>query len=153
LSPLDTSQGISTAVIQLLDPAGALQQTAWVREIVASKRTLYAGSYYLCRVPGFDGPSVKVAFPLSNGSANGIKQPESASDGTFTVGSSGRSFGDPGIYFSLEAEQGRARYLKALKVDIRVYADPRGHLRADHNLQIWGATFLRLHYRIRRRTT
>ncbi len=155
LSPLDTSQGISTAVIQLVDPAGAVQQTAWVREIVASKRTLYAGSYSLCRVPGFDGPCVKVAFPLPNGSANVIMQPESASDGSFTVRSSGRSFGDPGFYFFVGAEQGQgwARYLKALKEDIRVYVDPRGHLNADHNLQIRGATFLRLHYRIRRRTS
>ncbi|MGI8911088.1 MAG: hypothetical protein ACR2JR_11135 [Rubrobacteraceae bacterium] len=153
LSPLDTSQGISTAVIQLVDAAGAVKHTAWVREIVASKRTLYAGSYSICRVPGFDGPCIKVAFPLPNGSANVIMRPESAPDGSFTVRSSGRSFGDPGFYFFVEAERGQgwARYLKALKEDIRVYVDPRGHLRADHNLRIWGATFLRLHYRMRRR--
>lgn len=150
LSSLDTSQGISTDVIRLVDSAGAVKQTAWVREIVASKRTLYAGSYFLCRVPGFDGPCVKVAFPLPNGSANVIMKPESAPNGSFTVRSSGRSFGDPGFYFFVEAEQGQgwARYLRALKEDIRVYVDPRGHLRADHNLQIWGAKFLRLRYRI-----
>jgi hypothetical protein len=155
LSPLDTSQGISTAVIRLVDSAGAVTQTAWVREIVASERTLYAGSYSLCRVPGFDGPCVKVAFPLPNGSANVIMRPESAPDGSFTVRSSGRGFGDPGFYFFVQAGQGQgwSRYLKALKEDIRVYIDPRGHLRADHNLQIWGATFLRLHYRIRRSVT
>jgi hypothetical protein len=138
LSPLDTSQGISTAVIRLVDSAGAVTQTAWVREIVASERTLYAGSYSLCRVPGFDGPCVKVAFPLPNGSANVIMRPESAPDGSFTVRSSGRGFGDPGFYFFVQAGQGQgwSRYLKALKEDIRVYIDPRGHLRADHNLQI-----------------
>jgi|GEM_PF-104999 len=155
LSPLDTSQGISTSVVRLIDPAGALKQTAWVREIVSSKRTLYAGSYSLCRVPGFDGPCVKVAFPLPNGSANVIMRPESAPDGSFTVRSSGRDFGDPGFYFFVEAGRGQgwARYLKALEEDIRVYVDPQGHLRADHNLQIWGATFLRLHYRMRRKAT
>lgn len=42
--------------------------------------------------------------------------------------------------------------LRAIKEDIRGYADSRGQLRADHNLQLWGATFLRLHYRMRRRT-
>jgi hypothetical protein len=155
LSPLDTSQGISTAVIRLVDYTGAVVQTAWVREIIASERTLYAGSYSLCRVPGFDGPCVKVAFPLPNGSANVIMQPEFAPDGSFTVRSSGRSFGDPGFYFFVQAGQGRgwSRYLKALKEDIRVDIDPRGHLRADHDLRIWGATFLRLHYRIRRSVT
>jgi len=35
--------------------------------------------------------------------------------------------------------------------DICVYVDPIGILRADHNLHIWGATFLRLHYRITKR--
>ena len=150
LSPLDTSQGISTSVVQLVDGAGAVKQTAWVREIVSSKRTLYAGSYSLCRVPGFDGPCVKVAFPLPNGSANVIMRPESAPDGSFTVRSSGTRFGDPGFYFFVEAGQGWARYLKALEEDIRVYVDARGQLRADHNLQIWGRTFLRLHYRMRR---
>jgi hypothetical protein len=152
LSPLDTSRGISTSVVQLVDDAGAVKQTAWIREIVASRRTLYAGSYSLCRVPGFDGPCVKVAFPLPNGSANVIMRPESAPDGSFTVRSSGTRFGDPGFYFFVEAgsDKGWARYLKALKEDIRVYVDPRGQLRADHNLQIWGRTFLRLHYRMRR---
>jgi hypothetical protein len=153
LSPLDTSQGISTSVVQLVDGTGAVKQTAWIREIVASKRTLCAGSYSLCRVPGFDGPCVKVAFPLPNGSANVIMRPESAPDGSFTVTSAGTRFGDPGFYFFVEAEldRGWARYLKTLKEYIRVYVDPRGQLRADHNLQIWGATFLRLHYRMRRR--
>src|SRR5215213_1002455 len=131
LSPLDTSQGVSTAVVQLVDSSGAVMQTAWVREIVASERTLYAGSYSLCRVPGFDGPCVKVGFPLPHGSANVIMQPESASDGSFTLRSSGRGFGDPGFYFFVEAGQGQgwSRYLKALKEDIRVYLDPRDHLR------------------------
>jgi hypothetical protein len=153
LSPLDTSRGISTSVVQLVDDAGAVKQTAWIREIVASRRTLYAGSYSLCRVPGFDGPCVKVAFPLPNGSANVIMRPESAPDGSFSVRSSGTRFGDPGFYFFVEAgsDKGWARYLKALKEDIRVYVDPRGQLRADHNLQIWGRTSLRLHYRMRRK--
>jgi hypothetical protein len=153
LSPLDTSQGISTSVVQLVDDAGAVKQTAWVREIVASKRTLYAGSYSLCRVPGFDGPCVKVAFPLPNGSANVIMRPESSPDGSFTVRSSGKYFGDPGFYFFVEAgsDRGWARYLKTLEEDIRVYVDSRGQLRADHNLRIWGRTFLRLHYRMRRK--
>jgi hypothetical protein len=107
LSPLDTSQGISTSVVQLVDGAGAAKQTAWIREIVASKCTLYAGSYSLCRVPGFDGPCVKVSFPLPNGGANVIMRPESAPDGSFTGRSAGTRFGDPGFDFFVEAELDR----------------------------------------------
>jgi hypothetical protein len=100
LSPLDTSQGISTSVVQLVDGAGAAEQTAWIREIVASKRTLYAGSYSLCRVPGFDGPCVKVSFPLPNGSANVIMRPESAPDGASPGDPPARVSATPGSTFS-----------------------------------------------------
>jgi hypothetical protein len=36
-------------------------------------------------------------------------------------------------------------------VAIRVYVDAQGTLRTDHDLWIWGARFLRLHYRMRKR--
>jgi hypothetical protein len=96
-----------------------------------------------------------VMFPLPNGSANVIMRPVSVSDGSFTARSSGTRFGDPGFYFFVEAgkeDRGWARYLRALTEDIRVYVDPGGQLRSDHNLRIWGKTFLRLHYRIWRRS-
>ena len=152
LSPLDTSHGISTAVIQLVDGTGIVRETAWVREVLATRRTLYAGSYSISRVPGFPGPCVKVTFPLPNGNAAVIMQPESADDGSFTVRLAGRWFGDPGFYFFVEAEPGHgwARYVRTLKESIRVYVDEGEQLRADHTLSLWGATFLRLHYRMRR---
>jgi hypothetical protein len=96
-----------------------------------------------------------VMFPLPNGSANVIMRPVSVSYGSFTARSSGTRFGDPGFYFFVEAgkeDRGWARYLRALTEDIRVYVDPGGQLRSDHNLRIWGKTFLRLHYRIWRRS-
>ena len=44
-----------------------------------------------------------------------------------------------------------ARYVASMKDSIRVYAAPdaEGAVRADHVLTLWGATFLRLHYRLR----
>lgn len=35
-----------------------------------------------------------------------------------------------------------------MKERIDVYPDSAGTLRADHVLRIWGAVFLRLHYRL-----
>jgi hypothetical protein len=153
LSPLDTSLGISTAVLQLRDSSGCIKHTAWVREILSTSRTLYAGSYSVCRSPGFAGPCVKVTFPLPNGSANVVMQPESSADGSLTVRSEGARFGDPGFYFFVSDGEGNgwARYLRTLKETIRVYVAPNKQLRADHNLQIWGAPFMRLHYRMARR--
>ena len=47
--------------------------------------------------------------------------------------------------------RGWARHVRTLKETIRVYADAQGVLRADHELSIWGARFLGLHYRMRPR--
>ena len=45
---------------------------------------------------------------------------------------------------------GSARHVRTLQETIRVYADAQGTLRADHDLWIWGARFLRLHYRMQK---
>jgi hypothetical protein len=150
LSPLDTKLGIRSEVLHLLDDSGRTVFAAWVRETVATGRALYVGSYSICRVPGFDGACVKVTFPLPNGYAVVIMKPESHEDGSLTVRSSGRRFGDPGFYFYVEQQPGRgwARYVKTLKESIRVYTDPTGVLRADHNLDLWGRRFLNLQYKM-----
>ena len=153
LSPLDTKLGIKSQVVQLKDAAGTLVYTAWVRDLVSTGRTLYAGAYSTCTVPGYDGPCVKVVFPLPNGSATVIMRPESDADGSLMLRSTGMRFGDPGFYFFVEKEPGHgwARYVRTLKEDIRVYVDPQGIVRADHELRIWGLRFLRLHYRMQER--
>ena len=154
LSPLDTKLGITSDVVQLKErSSGRVVYTAWVRDVVSTKRTLYAGSYSVCHVPGYAGPCVKVVFPLPNGSAMVIMRPESGPDGSFTVRSAGVRFGDPGFYFFVQKEPGRgwARHVRALQEAIRVYADAQGTLRADHDLWIWGMRFLRLHYWMRKR--
>jgi hypothetical protein len=80
-------------------------------------------------------------------------RPEAHPDGSLSVVSAGRRFGDPGFYFTVHGRGGRvwARYVASLKESIRVYAaaDGDGTVRADHVLTLWGATFLRLHYRLR----
>ena len=152
LSPLDTKLGITSNVAKPKERSGRVVYTAGVRDVVA-KRTLYAGSYSVCHVPGYPGPCVKVVFPLPNGSAMVIMRPESGPDGSFTVRSVGVRFGDPGFYFFVEKEPGCgwARHVRTLQETIRVYADAQGTLRADHDLCIWGTRFLRLHYRMRKR--
>lgn len=151
LSSLDTSKGVTSDVIQLCDrQSRKVVQTGWVRELLGSRNVLYAGSYSICTVPGHARPCVKVVFPLPNGNAIVIMQPEAHADGSLSVTSSGASFGDPGFYFVVHGERGLAwaRYVQSLKETIRVYAAERGMVRADHVLQIWGAQFLRLHYRL-----
>lgn len=153
LSPLDTSMGITSSVLKLRGPDGATLYTAWVRTLRSSGDTLYAGAYSITSVPGFAGPCIRVVFPLPNGSAVVVMRPILEPDGSLTVQSSGARFGDPGFYFFVGDGNGtgQARYVSSLKESIRVYGATDGEIRADHVLHIWGARFLRLHYRMRKR--
>jgi len=155
LSSLDTSLGITSEVLRFKDRSGRVVCTAWVRELVSTKRTLYAGSYTTCRVPGYDGPCVRIVFPLPNGSATVVMRPESAPDGSFTLRSTGVRFGDPGFYFYVQEAPGGgwARQVRTFQETIRVYVDETGTLRADHEFRIWRVRFLRLHYRMRFRAS
>jgi len=151
LSPLETRYGTTSEVVQLRSSRG-VERTAWVRELRSTGNTLYAGSYSTCVVPGHPTPCIRVVFPLPNGNAHVILRPRSNSDGSLTVSSRGKRFGDPGFYFYVSSGPGTgwARYIAGLKEDIHVFEEPSEGPRADHTLDLWGATFLRLHYRMRR---
>jgi hypothetical protein len=152
LSALETSRGVTSDVVQLVEPAtGRVRHTAWVRELLGTGNVLYAGDYSIATVPGRQGPCVKVVFPLPNGNAIVLMRPEAHPDGSLSIVSAGRRFGDPGFYFTVHDHRGRiwARYVRAMRERIRVFPDAAGTVRADHVLTLWGATFLRLHYRLR----
>jgi hypothetical protein len=154
LSGLDTSRGVTSDVIQLVDPAtDEVRHTAWMRELLGTQNVLYAGAYSLASVPGRHGRCVKVVFPLPNGNAVVLMRPEVHADGSLTIISAGQKFGDPGFYFTVRDRRGRtwARYLRAMQERITVFAAEQKSVRADHVLTLWGATFLRLHYRLRAR--
>ena len=151
LSPLDSAYGMTSDVIQMRDPhSGTLVQTAWVRQLKATRNVLYAGSYSICNIPGHPTPCIKVVFPLPNGNAIVIMHPRVLDDGSLILTSAGRSFGDPGFYFTVHAHDGTiwARYLAAMKETIHVYPAEPAVTRADHVLRLWGKEFLRLHYRM-----
>jgi hypothetical protein len=154
LSALDTSRGVTSDVVQLVEPdTGRVRHTAWVRELLGTGNVLYTGDYSLAAVPGRRGLCMKVVLPLPNGNAILLMRPEVHPDGSLSMISEGQRFGDPGFYFTVRDHPGRvqARYVRAMQERIRVYADEHGAVRADHVLTLWGTTFLRLHYRLRTR--
>jgi hypothetical protein len=153
LSGLDTSRGLSNSVWHIIEAnAQAPRYIVWVRHLVGSGDTLYAGSYGPCLVPGWASPCLKVAFPLPNGNALVIMKPVLHEDGSLSLVSSGRRFGDPGFYFTVRRDDGTlfARHVRTMRETIRVYTSSAHEARADHILTIWGLVFLRLHYRLRR---
>lgn len=152
LSALDTSRGMSSRVLYLRDSNDEVRLRAWVRELRATRRTLYAGSYGTVEVPGHTGACVKVCFPLPNGSAVVVMWPESAHDGSLVLHSEGTRFGDPGFYFVAIDGRGRrsARYVRSFRERIHVFVDEAGELRTNHELSLFGLRVLKLHYRMRR---
>ena len=152
LTALDTCKGITSRVVHLVEPNGAVRHTAWIRKLVGTDNVLYAGSYSVCRVPRHSGPCIKVVFPLPNGNAMVIMRANGASDGSLLLASSGAGFGDTGFYFTVHDGNGKvwARYLRTFRETIHVYPDG-STVRADHILTIWRTKFLRLHYRLKRR--
>lgn len=153
LSPMDTAKGMTSSVLEMRDcESGRFAHAAWVRELLATGNVIYAGSYSICRIPGHPSPCVKVVFPLPNGNAIVIMKAEAGTDGALSLRSMGNGFGEPGFYFTVHEGNGivRTRYVGSMREEIRVYAAEPGTVRADHTLWIWGAEFLRLHYRMRK---
>lgn len=153
LSPLDTSHGMTSEVLQLTDPvSGVLHVNAWLRTLVKTGRTMYVGSYSTATPPGALGPCVKTVFPLPNGNAIVLLAPTIGAGGSLHLSSSGRRFGDPGFYFTVQGRPGtvEARYLRTFRESIHVYRSASSEVRADHTMSLWGRRCLHLHYRMRR---
>jgi hypothetical protein len=149
LSPLETSKGLKSRIVSLVDPgSGEVRHTGWVREISENQRVVYVGDYSTCSIPGMEGRCVKVVFPLPNGSATVVLRPEAREDGSLLLHSSGRRFGDPGFYLVVhDGPKAWVRYLPTMRELIHVYVE-QGELHTDHLFRIWGIKYLQLHDRL-----
>ncbi len=152
MSSLDTSRGIRSQIYKLFDAAtGEARHTIWYRHLKSNQEVIYSGIYSHCRIP--DGRvCMKVVFPLPRGNATVVMGLSVGEDGSLTLLSKGKKFGDAGFYFLLVDSKGRhhARYLPSMHESITVFVDGEGVLRADHVLNLWASKALHLHYRITR---
>lgn len=151
VQPLDTSRGMTSDVIQLIDPqTRAPRHALWLRRIAATGDVIYAGFYGITTPPQATGPCVKVVFPLPYGSATVILWPEAREDGSLVLHSNGKGFGDAGFYRVLQTGEGerRVRCIRAMKESIHVYVDTEGTLRTDHTFRFFRHRMLHLHYKI-----
>lgn len=153
ISPMDTSKGMTSQVVPLTGGDGRHLGTGWLRKLISTGEIIYVGVYSHCMPTKFKGECIKVIFPLPNGSATVVMKPEARPDGSLMLASIGSGFGDAGFYLIVRKKGPKAwiKYVKSLKETIHVYID-NGELRADHILKLFGATFLRLHYRMRKRS-
>jgi len=150
ISSLEVAKGMSSEVVQLLEPAsGRIVYTGWLRRLKSSGHVIYAGLYSTVQVPGEPNPCVKVTFPC-NGSANVYLCPVAHPDGSFGLDSSGSAWGRSGFYRIVRsgAEHRRVRYVKTLHELFHVYMDDEGVLRTEHIISFLGLTIIRLHYKM-----
>src|SRR2546428_337445 len=100
--PLETAQGMTSQIGQLVGPSGHVAFTSWPRRNVRS-------GLLLDRLTARAWTMVKTVFPLEHGNSTVLLRPEAQADGSLKLISSGRRFGDPGFYRIIEAGPGRLR--------------------------------------------
>jgi hypothetical protein len=152
LDPLETAHGMDSRVLSFRSPTGAHLGTAWQRTLRATGATVFGGFYGVVSPPAAAGPSVRVVFPLPNGSVTVILRPEVGPGGGLRLLSPHGAFGGEGAYLVVRPERAAVGWVRRVPLPERfdVYVDARGELRCDHRLCLGPAELLRLHYRMRR---
>lgn len=149
---LDTSLGIQSEIIGLIDPQGQTVYRIWFRRLKKTGEVVYSGIYTHCRIPSGE-KCLKVIFPLPQGNATVIMRMSCDSNGNLNLDSKGKHYGDPGFYFLVEDRKGIMwkHYLPGFHEQIFVYEDDEGVLRADHSMNLWKYRAYDLHYKIKER--
>jgi hypothetical protein len=147
--PLDVAHGIDSRVVHLRDADGRHVAAGWLRTIAATGEFMYSGCYAARRLPRSDQPSVHVSFPLESGNVQVFLHPSVEPDGSLILSSPAGSFGSDGAYVVVNSDGGRSHAARVpLHERFHVYRDHRGTLRTDHQLRLYRALVLRLHYRL-----
>ncbi len=148
---IDLSRGMDSTVTAFVDATGAQVATAWLRRLKSTGEWVFSGCYRTARLPGRSDPVVHVSFPLESGNVQVFLAASTEPDGSLWLRSPGGGFGSPGAYVTVE-DGGRTRARQIpLHESFHVYADDEGVLRCDHELSLWTARAMRLHYRLDRR--
>jgi hypothetical protein len=92
---------------------------------------------------------VHVAFPLESGNVQVFLRPSVTADGGLVLESPAGRFGQDGTYVVVR-DGGDHAARAPLHETFHVYVDERGVLRTDHELRLWNAWAVRLHYKLER---
>lgn len=150
MRPLDVAPGMDSRITPIRDGQGAQVAAAWSRTLRSDGRTVFSGAYSARALPGANRPSVHVAFPLESGNVQVFLRPSVTADGGLLLESSGGRFGADGAYVVVR-DGGRDHAARApLHETFHVYVDGHGVLRTDHELRLWNASAVRLHYKLER---
>lgn len=150
LRPLASALGIDSRVVKVVDPGGAQLGAAWLRTLRSTGETVYSGWYGTTTLPGRSQPSVRVVFPLPNGSVTVFLRPELTSGGGLRLVSPLEPFGGDGAYLVVRDAPGVSAWVRRVPIVERfdLYVDNEGILRTNHALRLWSLPVIDLHYRL-----
>jgi hypothetical protein len=150
LRPLDVAQGMDSRVVGVRGPDGAQLGAAWLRNLRSTGQLVYSGWYGVATVPHRRDPSIRVVFPLPNGSITIFLRPEVGPNGSLILASPLGRFGDDGAYLIVTQPDGHGAWTRRVPLAERfvVWIDDEGILRTDHALDLWRIPVIRLHYRL-----
>ena len=122
----------------------------WLRSFQTTGVVAYSESYSTCYLENTKSMCIKVVFPLPNGRAVVIYQPEVTENGGLKLISSGKEFGDPAFYFVVESTQKHhVKYVRSFQESITVPPISNGEILAEHHVNLWGIDFLRMLYHMK----
>ncbi len=150
MDPLEVARGMDSRITPIRDRAGTQVAAAWTRTLRGSGRPVFSGAYSSRTLPGADRPSVHVAFPLESGNVQVFLRPSVTDDGGLLLASPSGRFGQDGAYVVVREKRGAYAARVPLHETFHMYLDPHGVLRTDHELRLWGASAVRLHYKLER---
>lgn len=153
LRPLDVAHGMDSSVLTAVVPDGRNVGAAWLRTLRATGQTVYSGWYGLVTLPGAGRPSIRVVFPLPNGSLMIFLRPDVAVGGALSLVSPLGSMGDDGAYLVVVDGGGTEAFVRRvpLREKFLVYVDDEGVLRSNHSVDLWRFRVIRFHYRLERK--
>lgn len=150
VDPLDAAYGLESRVVGLASPDGEHRGTAWQRTMRSTGATTFGGFYGIVTRPEAARPSVRVVFPLPNGSLTVLLRPDTTAGGGLVLSSPAGAFSDDGAYLVVRPDAGRRGWARRVPLPERftLFTDADGVLRCDHQLSLGRQEVLRLHYRL-----
>ena len=150
LRPLDVALGMDSEIVSVVDDTGRQLGAMWLRRLRSNGDTVYSGWYGTAQLPVAARRSVRVAFPLPNGSLTVFLRPAIDDHGALVLLSPLSTFGDDGAYLIVASGDRRTAWVRQVPLAerFRVFLDEEGILRTDHALNLWTIPVIRLHYRL-----
>jgi len=142
--------GIDSRVNVVQGESGVRIGAVWLRTLRATGRTIYSGWYDTVTMPGASRQSLRVIFPLPNGSVTVFLRPDVREDGALLLKSPVGSYGTDGAFLVVAQPDRATGWVRRVPLgeEFVVYVDDSGALRTDHVLSLWKVPVLQLSYRM-----